>query len=149
MSLIKKNRNSFNAMPALFDDFLGRELFNWGNTNYSSTQTTIPMVNIRESSDNFDVEVAAPGMEKKDFKIQLDNNLLTISSHKENSEESEHDGYNRREFSYQSFQRSFILPKDVVDQDGIAASYENGLLRLTIPKKEEAKQKGPRLIEVE
>jgi HSP20 family protein len=149
MSLIKKNRNSFNAMPALFDDFLGRELFNWCNTNYSSTQTTIPMVNIRESSDNFDVEVAAPGMEKKDFKIQLDNNLLTISSHKENSEESEHDGYNRREFSYQSFQRSFILPKDVVDQDGIAASYENGLLRLTIPKKEEAKQKGPRLIEVE
>jgi len=148
MSLIKKNRNSFNAMPALFDDFLGRELFNWGNTNYSSTQTTIPMVNIKESPENFEVEVAAPGMDKKDFKIQLDNNLLTISSQKENSEESQQNGYSRKEFSYQSFQRSIILPKDVVDQEGIKASYNNGLLQLTIPKKEEVKQKGPRLIEV-
>ncbi|CAG5072569.1 hypothetical protein DYBT9623_04198 [Dyadobacter sp. CECT 9623] len=149
MSLIKKNRNSFNTIPALFDDFVGRELFNWGNSNYSSTQTTIPMVNIKESAENFEVEVAAPGMNKKDFKIQLDNNLLTISSQKESEEETEHNGYNRREFSYQSFQRSFLLPKDVVDHDGILAGYENGLLRLTIPKKEEAKQKGPRLIEIE
>jgi len=148
MSLIKKNRNSFNAMPALFDDFLGRELFNWGNTNYSSTQTTIPMVNIKESPENFEVEVAAPGMDKKDFRIQLDNNLLTISSQKENSEETTQNGYSRKEFSYQSFQRSIILPKDVVDQEGIKASYNNGLLQLTIPKKEEVKQKGPRLIEV-
>ena len=137
-----------NAIPALFDDFLGRELFNWGNTNYSSTQTTIPMVNVKESTENFEVEVAAPGMDKKDFRIQLDNNLLTISSHKENNEESTQDGYSRREFSYQSFQRSFMLTKDVVDQDGIMATYENGLLHLTIPKKEEAREKGPRLIEV-
>ena len=148
MSLIKKNRNSFNSIPALFDDFLGRELFNWGNNNYSATQTTIPMVNVKESTENFEVEVAAPGMDKKDFKIQLDNNLLTISSQKETNEESEQDGYSRKEFSYQSFQRSFMLPKDVVDQEGIAARYENGLLQLTIPKREEAKQKGPRLIEV-
>jgi len=148
MSLIKKNRNSFNAMPALFDDFLGRELFNWVNTNYSSTQTTIPMVNIKESPENFEVEVAAPGMDKKDFKIQLDNNLLTISSQKENSEETTQNGYSRKEFSYQSFQRSIILPKDVVDQEGIKASYNNGLLQLMIPKKEEVKHKGPRLIEV-
>ena len=149
MSLIKKNRNSFNTIPALFDDFVGRELFNWGNTNFSSTQTTIPMVNIKESAESFEVEVAAPGMEKKDFKIQLDNNLLTISSQKQNEEETQHEGYNRREFSYQSFQRSFLLPKDVVDHEGILASYDNGLLRLTVPKKEEAKQKGPRLIEVQ
>jgi HSP20 family protein len=148
MSLIKKNRNSFNMVPALFEDFVGRELFNWGNTNYSSTQTTIPMVNIKESAENFDVEVAAPGMSKKDFKIQLDNNLLTISSQKESDEQTQQEGYSRREFSYQSFQRSFLLPKDVVDHDGILASYDNGLLRLTIPKREEAKQKGTRFIEV-
>ena len=148
MSLIKKNRNSLDAIPALFDDFLGRELFNWGNTNYSSTHTTIPMVNIKESTENFEVEVAAPGMDKKDFKIQLDNNVLTIASQKENEEQTHQDGYNRREFSYQSFQRSFMLPKDVVDQEGIRASYDNGLLHLSIPKKEEAKDKGPRLIEV-
>ena len=148
MSLIKKNRNSFNAIPALFDDFLGRELFNWDNTNYSSTQTSIPMVNIKESTENFEAEVAAPGMDKKDFKIHLENNTLTISSQKENQEERQQDGYSRREFSYQSFQRSFVLPKDVVDDEGIRATYENGVLRLVIPKKEEAKQKQPRLIEV-
>jgi HSP20 family protein len=148
MSLIKKNRNSFNMVPALFEDFVGRELFNWGNTNYSSTQTTIPMVNIKESAENFEVEVAAPGMSKKDFKIQLDNNLLTISSQKESDEQTQQEGHSRREFSYQSFQRSFLLPKDVVGHDGILASYDNGLLRLTIPKREEAKQKGPRFIEV-
>jgi HSP20 family protein len=106
------------------------------------------MVNIKESAENFEVEVAAPGMDKKDFKIQLDNNMLTISSQKEHEEEMQQDGYTRKEFSYQSFQRSFLLPKDVVDHEGILASYENGLLRLTIPKREEAKQKGPRLIEV-
>lgn len=149
MSLIKKNRNSINTIPALFDDFVGRELFNWGNSNFSSTQTTIPMVNIKESVENFEVEVAAPGMDKKDFKIQLDNNMLTISSLRENQEETQQDGYSRREFSFQSFQRSFLLPKDVVDHDGIMASYDNGLLRLTIPKREEAKQKDPRLIEIQ
>ncbi|WP_159466751.1 Hsp20/alpha crystallin family protein [Dyadobacter sp. 3J3] len=148
MSIIKRNRNSFSAIPALVDDFLGRELFNWDNSNFSSTQTTVPSVNIKENAENFGVEVAAPGMDKKDFKIQLDNNLLTISSRKEHQEENQHDGYTRREFSYQSFQRSFILPKDVVNEEGIVARYENGLLQLIIPKKEEAKQKGPRLIEI-
>jgi len=148
MSIIKRNRNSFSAIPALVDDFLGRELFNWDNSNFSSTQTTVPAVNIKETEDSFGVEVAAPGLEKKDFKIQLENNLLTISSQKEIQEENQHEGYSRREFSYQSFQRSFVLPKDVVNDEGIVARYENGLLQLIIPKKEEAKQKGPRLIEI-
>jgi HSP20 family protein len=148
MSLIKRNRNSFPAIPALVDDFLGRELFNWDNSHFSLTQTTLPAVNIKESAENFQVEVAAPGMDKQDFKIQLDNNTLTISSQKEHNEEKQEEGYSRREFSYQSFQRSFILPKDVVNDEGIVARYENGVLHLTIPKKEEAKQKGPRLIEI-
>ncbi|MBA9074229.1 HSP20 family molecular chaperone IbpA [Flavobacterium gossypii] len=87
-------------------------------------------------------------MEKTDFNIRLDNNILTISSAKERQEETKEDNYTRREFSYQSFQRSFELPKNVVDDEGINARYENGLLRLTIPKKEEAKQKAPRIIEI-
>jgi HSP20 family protein len=66
----------------LFDDFFSRELFNWGNNNYSSTLTTLPSVNIRENPENFVVEVAAPGMEKQDFQISLEGNLLTISSSK-------------------------------------------------------------------
>jgi HSP20 family protein len=148
MSLIKRNGNSFPSIPPLFDDIFSRELFNWGNTNYSPTSTTIPAVNIRETTDNFEVEVAAPGMEKKDFNITLDGNLLNISSSKQSMEEKKEKGYARQEFSYQSFQRSFELPKDVVDMDKIDARYDNGLLNLTIPKKEEAKQKAPRMIEI-
>jgi HSP20 family protein len=88
-------------------------------------------------------------MEKKDFKIELNGNMLTISSQRQNEwEDKEDERYTRREFSYQSFQRSFQLPKDVVDEDKIQAKYENGLLHLTIPKKEHAKQKPPRMIEI-
>jgi HSP20 family protein len=148
MSLIKRNGETFPAFPALFDDFFGRELFNWGNNNYSSTSTTMPSVNIKETTDSFEVEMAAPGMQKTDFKISLDGNTLTISSQKEHQEKRGEEGYSRQEFSYQSFQRSFISPKDVVNENGILAKYENGLLHLNIPKKEEAKQRGPRLIEI-
>ncbi|MBT2620120.1 Hsp20/alpha crystallin family protein [Chryseobacterium sp. ISL-6] len=148
MNLIKKNLNGYSALPSLFDDFFNRELFNWGNNNYSSTSTTVPSVNIRENGDAYEVQVAAPGMEKNDFEVMLDGNLLTISSSKQNSSEMQDDSFTRREFSYLSFQRSFELPKDVVDQDNINAKYENGLLLLTIPKKEEAKQKPPKLIQI-
>lgn len=148
MSLVKRNGNAFPTVPALFDDLFSRELFNWGTGNHSATGTTIPSVNIRETADSYEVEMAAPGMEKQDFKITLTGNLLTISSAKEKNTESQGETYTRREFSYQAFQRSFELPKHVVDDQNINARYENGILRLTIPKKEEAKQKGPRMIEV-
>lgn len=148
MNLVKRNRDRFPALSPMFDDFFGRELFNWGNGNYSSTSTTMPSINIRETADNYEVEVAAPGMDKKDFKITLDGNLLTISSLKQQSSEETDDRYTRKEFSYQSFQRSFELPKDVVDQDNINARYENGLLHLSIPKKEEAKKQAPKMIEI-
>lgn len=148
MNPAKRNGNRFPVFSPLFDDFFGRELFNWGNNNYSSTSTTMPSVNIRETGDNYEVEVAAPGMDKKDFQITLDGNLLTISSSKQQSNEETEDRYTRREFSYQSFQRSFQLPKDVVDQENINARYENGLLYLTIPKKEEAKKQAPKMIEI-
>lgn len=148
MSLIKRNRDGFPTIPALFDDFFNRELFNWGNSNFSSTGTSVPLVNIRETADTFEVEVAAPGMQKSDFQIRVDGNTLTISSSREERQEHKEENYSRREFSYQSFQRSLMLPKDVVDEDGISARYENGLLHLTIPKKEEAKKKQPRLIEI-
>lgn len=151
MSLIKRNGSnfpSFSTFPALFDDIFGRELFNWSNSNFSATKTTMPSVNIKETADSFEVEVAAPGMDKKDFQVTLEGNYLTISSSKEQSQEQKEPNYTRREFSYQSFQRSFELPKDVVDEEHIVAKYENGLLHLTIPRKEEAKKKAPRLIEI-
>jgi HSP20 family protein len=96
------------------------------------------------------VEVAAPGMKKGDFKIQLYANILSISSEKKDQyeENNKDEKYSCKEFSYQSFQRTFTLPKGVVDEDKIEAKYENGLLRLLIPKKEEAKQKPPRQIHI-
>ncbi len=147
MSMIRRNElfPSFN----LFDDIFSRDLWNWGLSNNSTTNTTIPAVNIKETNDNFEVEVAAPGMTKEDFKVELDNNMLTIRSEKENQNvEKEGEKYSRREFSYQSFQRTFHLPKEVVDVDHIHAKYENGLLLLVIPKKEEAKQRPPRMIQI-
>lgn len=147
MSLIRRNRDLFN-FPSLFDDFLTRDVFNSDGTRYSTTGTTIPAVNIRETSDDFEVEMAAPGMTKKDFKIELDGTLLTISSEKQEEQQEKEGSYSRKEFSYQSFQRSFTLPKEVVDVDKIKAKYENGMLYLRIPKREEAKQKPPRMIEI-
>ena len=133
----------------IFDDFLNRDLFDWSGSNYSNTNTTVPAVNIKETGTNYEVEVAAPGMTKKDFKVELDGNRLTISSEKTiQNENTEDERYARREFSYEAFQRSFNLQKEVVDIEKIQAKYENGLLRLIIPKKEEAKQKPPRFIEI-
>jgi HSP20 family protein len=147
MSIIK--RNEFFPPFNLFDDFFSRDLWNRAMTNSSSTNTTIPLVNIKEDNENFEVEMAAPGMDKKDFKVELDGNVLTITSEKEiQNEEKDGERYSRREFSYQSFQRSFQLPKEVVDAEKIEAKYENGVLRLVIPKKEEAKPRPPKTIQI-
>lgn len=148
MSLIKWNNG--NNMASLFDDFFSRDLMNWGLANNSSTNTTIPAVNIKETSDQFEVEMAAPGMRKEDFKVELDGNNLTITSERQNHDEvQEGERYTRREFSYQAFQRTFTLPKNVVDVDQINARYENGVLRLLIPKREEARQRPPRMIKIQ
>ena len=100
----------------LFDDSFKGDLFNWNNSNFSDTDTTIPAVNIKENADNFTVEVAAPGMKKEDFKISLDGDTLTISSEKSTQEEKTDERYARKEFSYQSFQRTFNLHDEVVDK---------------------------------
>ena len=150
MSLIKwqGNRGSWPVLSRLFDDFWNDTSFDWNNRNFSSTSTTIPSVNIKETENDYEVEMAAPGMKKEDFQITLDGNLLIISSEKRFDYEEQNEQYTRKEFSYQSFQRSFQLPKDVVDEESIQAKYEDGVLRLIVPKKEEAKKKAPRTIEI-
>ena len=149
MNLVKRNGSQIPGFPRLFfDDIFGRELFNWENNNFSTTSTTLPSVNIRENAESYEVEVAAPGMEKSDFNVTLEGNLLTISSVREHKQTTQQETFTRREFSYQSFQRSFELPKNVVDEEHITARYENGLLLISVPKKEEAKQRPPRMIEI-
>lgn len=134
------------SMPTLWDEIFGKD-FNTGLSEDRST-LNIPAVNVLENNDNYRIEVAAPGLEKKDFHIDLENNLLTISSEKEFKHEEEKDGkFMRREFGYSSFKRSFTLP-DSIDVEKIGASYKEGVLQISIPKREEAKQKPPRQISI-
>jgi HSP20 family protein len=119
-----------------------------GTSNVNNIGVSIPAVNIKESDDNFLVEVAAPGKSKEDFNIELDNDVLTISAEekKENKEE-ENGKFTRREFSYRTFKRAFSLP-EMVETTKINASYEQGVLLIALPKKEEAKVQAKRMIEI-
>lgn len=148
MSLIRRNPE-LPAFGNLIDQFFNNDFFDWNNRNFSKTNTTLPAVNVKEDNDQFTLEVAAPGMHKDDFKVELDHNVLRISSEKQHeaTEGKEGDRYTRREFSYQSFMRSFTLP-ETADTAKIGARYEDGVLYLDIPKKEEAKPKPSRLIEI-
>lgn len=144
MSLVKFS----NRYPSLFDRFFENDMFDWSNRNYSVTNTTLPSVNIKEDLDLFEVEVAAPGFSKDDFKIEQDNDVLTISSEKKVDKETKgEERFTKREFSYQSFSRSFTLPVTVVNEK-ITAKYENGILKVIIPKKEEAKPKPKKQIAI-
>ncbi|NLN96190.1 MAG: Hsp20/alpha crystallin family protein [Bacteroidales bacterium] len=133
------------TFPSFMDDFLGRDFF----SNFFDNQTgmSIPSVNIIEGKEDFRIEVAVPGLDKKDFKIDLNNNVLVISSEKEVKNEQTDEKYMRKEFSYSSFQRSFTLPNSV-DAEKINAAYKDGVLNVTIPKKEDAKEKPPRTIKI-
>lgn len=109
----------------------------------------IPSVNIRETPKEYVLEVAAPGLERKDFNIEVDNRTLTISAEKEErkEEKKEEDGYSRKEYSFNSFTRSFTLPDDVKDSD-IDAKYDNGILKVTVPKAKETAAKAVKKITV-
>lgn len=149
MTLLKRFENSTPSFPSFFDNWLNRDLMDWTNLNFSNTNTTLPAVNVKENENEFELEVAAPGMTKNDFKINLDQDTLTIASEKTVDNKKEIDGnYTKREFSYQSFQRSFTLPENLVDGDNILAKYENGILKIHIPKLEAAKPKPARTIKI-
>jgi HSP20 family protein len=145
MSLVRFS----NQMPGFLYRFFENEMFDLSNRNYSNTYTTLPAVNIKEDKEGFEVEMSAPGFEKSDFKIELNNNLLTISSEKKIENETKNDQlFTRREFSYQSFMRSFSLP-ETIESGKIVAKYENGILAISIPKKEEAKPKPLKQIDIQ
>jgi HSP20 family protein len=148
MTLEKTNGSILNQLPMLFDDFFNKDFSSFALPYSSRCNKSIPVVNIKETAEKYQVEVAAPGMTKKDFKIELEGNRLTISSGKTKEPGNDEEKYFRKEFSYQSFSRTFNLQKEVVDLDKIRASYVDGVLQLLIPKKEEAKQKPARLIQI-
>ena len=132
MKLIKRNDDW--GFPSVWEDFFNNDLFNL--SAMATRGTTMPAVNISENDKDFVVELAAPGMNKDDFKLNLERNVLTISSEKKSEEQEEDKHFTRKEFSYQSFQRSFTLP-ETVDQKKIDAGYTDGVLTITLHKREE------------
>ncbi len=141
-------RRSETTWPSLFDRFFNNELMDWNMSNFSGPNSTLPAVNVHETDDDYILEVAAPGMSKKDFKINYQNNTLTISSEKQEEKEDKNNNYSRKEFSYQSFQRSFTVPGNVIDSEKISATYADGILNVKIPKREEVKPKPAREIKI-
>lgn len=148
MPLMKRSNTEFPSIPSLLDNFWSRDWMDWSNFNFSNTNTTLPAVNIKENDEEFTIELAAPGMKKEDFQIHMDGNTLTISSEKKVENEDKKGQYSRREFSYQSFQRSFTLPEYQADRDKVTARYSDGILQITIPKREEARPKPARAIDI-
>ena len=145
MTLVRFN-NRYPQSGSLLNHFFGNEFLNDSNFLKGGQYFNTPKVNIKETDEAFAIEVAAPGFDKKDFNIELDNNILTIEAAKETKKEEKQ--YSHYEFNYGSFKRSFALPKDKLKESNIEAKYENGILNIALPKKEEAKPKPKRLIDI-
>jgi HSP20 family protein len=126
-------------MPSFFDD----DFFPVLNTRTSS----MPAVNIREDEKRFTLDLAVPGIDKKELKIDINEDVLTISSETKNESEESKDGYKRKEFSYSSFCRSFQIPENI-NKDKIEANYKDGILSVTLPKAEEEKHKISRQVKI-
>lgn len=142
LPLIKQNRN----MPNLFDDFFGRNF--WNDVFEKPEWSSSPAVNVYEHKEDFEIEVAAPGLDKKDFHIDLKDNVLTVSSQKkEQKEEKDGEKVVFSEFNYSSFSRSFRLPEGV-DANKIKAKHKDGILTILLPKREEYKEHAPRMIDI-
>tara|TARA_B100001093_G_scaffold193989_1_gene186526 strand:- start:118 stop:543 length:426 start_codon:yes stop_codon:yes gene_type:complete len=140
MNLISKQIPFF---PSLIDDFM----YNDWNVKVPSLSSRIPAVNIKELDSQFEIELAVPGKEKDDFEIDLEDGILSISSTQEDKKLDDKEKFTRREFSYNSFKRSFSLP-DSVDHTKIDANYKGGVLKLLLPKYKEAQPQPKKLIKI-
>ncbi|WP_190809354.1 Hsp20/alpha crystallin family protein [Flagellimonas sp. S3867] len=140
MSLVKRNNMFF---PSLMDDFLNPDWFG----GVDNLKTSVPAVNIKDNTDGFEIELAVPGGKKEDFKVEVENDVLAISSEAKSENQETKENYTRKEFSYTSFKRAFTLP-ETVDGSKIDAKYEDGILKVTLPKKEEALPEPKRMISI-
>ena len=139
MKMSKYNRP--NEFFRFFDDNFTKAAHGRGVTNR-------PAVNITQTDEAYHLEMAAPGRKKDDFKLELTEQVLTVSYEVKQEEDASQPNYLRREYSLNSFKRSFHLDEKVIDDEAIAATYEDGILRVSLPKREEALTKGPKLISV-
>lgn len=142
LPFVRSNRNT----PNLFDEFFGKDV--WNDFFEKSGWNATPSVNVFDKKDRYEIELAAPGLDKKDFHIDVKNNLLTVSSEKkEEKEEKEGGKVVFCEFNYSKFSRSFQLPEGV-DVNKINATHKNGVLTIELPKREEFGSNEPRMIEI-
>lgn len=120
----------YNSIDNWVESFLNNDFVSFMG---SDSIANVPKVNVKETEKGFTLELAAPGLEKEDFNLELDNNVLTITASKEVKEEKTDERYTRKEYNFQSFRRAFSLPHQV-DPDKISATYRNGVLYLELPK---------------
>jgi len=143
MSKLIKRSGSFPTMNSFFSDFFGNDFLDWTPSGFLPNGSTLPSVNLKETEEGYEVELAAPGLQKDDFIIEVHNQILTISSEKK----EEKGNYTRKEFNYSSFKRAFTLPKSA-EENNVQASYENGILHIHVAKKAVEKEKLAKKIEV-
>ena len=132
---VKFHNTTVPSFSNLFDEVFGKDY----QVNASCSSSTMPSVNIKESNDDFTIQVAAPGLDKEDFKVEYDNNKLIISSEKEIEESKEGEVFRRKQFSYAKFKRTFSIPESL-DGEKISAEYKSGILNVVVPKKEPVKK---------
>ncbi len=142
MTLIRRTNKGLDSM---INDFMGGDFFMNQNGLYCGNQT-LPAINIVENDDEYQIELAAPGLDKKDFNIEFNNGKLTIGAKKQETEDTRK--FVKREFNYAGFTRSFVVPKQKVNDGAITAAYENGVLHVVLPKREEVKPKPARIVEI-
>lgn len=144
MTLVMSKGN--NNVPHQFSDFFGSDVFHDDFFNQPVLKW-LPAVNIRESQSQFLVELSAPGLTKSDFKVEVNEDVLSIEANKEEEKSEKNERYTRKEFLTSSFMRSFRLPQSI-KEDAIDAKYENGILKLVLPKREESKDFGPKQVKI-
>jgi HSP20 family protein len=137
------------SFDLLVDDFFNRDLLGYNDRNFPAIGSRIPSANIEETPKSFKIELAAPGLRKEDFNVELKNNILTIASEKEeSSEEKDEEGrIRRKEFNFSSFQRSFTLP-ETANEEKIEATYKDGILHLEVAKKHTDSPKSAKKIDI-
>jgi HSP20 family protein len=143
MKTLRNNPGFLVDFPSMLNDVFGNE-----NGNNFVNSLNKPAVNIQENDSEFGIELVAPGFKKEDFNIKIEEEKLTISAETEDKKNDSETNYSLREFKHRSFTRTFTLPENKINEDEIKANYVNGILLVSLPKKEEAKPKAPKKIEI-
>jgi HSP20 family protein len=132
MTLVKFKRPGLPWFDTMFPDLLGSDRLL--TNDLLLDRKWVPSMNVKETDDHFEIDIAAPGFNKKDFEVSIENGLLKISAENKEEVEKKDDNYTRREYNYNSFFRSFALPENVNEEEKIDATYKRGILKLTLNK---------------